>query len=466
MPKKNNNGGGGNSGATTPPAGAITGTAGDDIITGATSPGSTALDDVIWGLDGHDSIDGGDGNDSIEGGAGNDTLTGGAGDDTINGGDGADLIIGSAGSDTIDGGAGVDAVTYYANSDTDYTIVTLTELQGKGKNQKEVIIGYEVYANDGSGDVDYITNVESVTVQVLPQPGVIITQGDFDFVDRDGTVTINVLDNDYVEGSAMGTGLTVTAITDIQIDVDGDGINDNDLIPDGQPLSYYATGGLLNDGSILTVLADGTLTWDPNDVYDIDPGTSPVVSFWYEASDSFGTTAYGDVTFQVTYPSPPAATVEFENMTSVYDWITSTILGYVYEDGPNGSFWISQLHKESAYLEERDLAAGGNFDYDGDGDAEFKVWTDGSGTHLMNFKHKDNSPFDLGGMTITGFDPGETATFYFADAAGNVLGTANVTAADLDANDVLSFTNATGVEQFSVEAGAGDEFYIDDVFML
>ena len=467
MPKPNNNGGGKNNGGdATPPAGAIVGTDGSDVISPlSTQFQTTAFADVIWGQGGNDEIDGGDGNDTIEGGAGNDTINGGNGDDVINGGDGADLIIGSAGSDTIDGGAGTDAVIYYADSETDYDILAITEIQGKGKRAQEVIVGYEV-TDTSTGEVDYITNVSSVTVQVLPQAGDITTQGDFDFVQFDSTVTVNVLDNDYIEGGNPGEGLTVTEITDIQIDLDGNGINDHDLIPDGQPLSYYATGGMLNDGTILTVAADGTVTWDPNGVYDVDPGTAPVISFWYEASDGLGGTAYGDVTFQVTYPAP-VGDITFETMTPLYDPIMATILGHIYEDGPNGAYWVSQLSSGTGWFEERDLAAGGDFDYDNDGDDEFRVWTDADGTtHEMNIKHKDNSAFDLGGMTITGLDPGEEATIYFADASGNILGSVTVTDADLDANNVLEFTNATGVIQFSVEAGVGDEFYIDDVFFL
>ena len=47
-----------------------------------------------------------------------------------------------------------------------------------------------------------------------------------------------------------------------------------------------------------------------------------------------------------------------------------------------------------------------------------------------------------------------------------MTGSATVTEADLDANNVLEFTNATNVTQFSVEAGVDDEFFIDDVFFL
>ena len=457
------NGGGGNNKAAaeaTPPDGALSGTEFDDILNG------TALGDVLWGLGGNDEIFGFEGDDTIEGGAGNDTINGGDGNDVLNGGDGGDLFIGSAGSDTIDGGAGTNAVLYYAESETDYTITAITEEVTRGKNVYEVIVGYEVYANDGSNDVDYITNVDSVTVFVEPSAGTIITQGDFAFVDRDATVTINVLENDYLEGGNLGEGLTVVALSDIQLDVDNDGQWDVNLIDESVAFADYANGVTLADGTELTVTADGTMTWDPKDVYDTDTGETPTISFWYEASDGT-TTEYGDVTFGVSYPAPPGD-IAFESMTPYYDAFTASIVGFnYYMDGPNDSYIVSQLTTATNFFELRDVDANGNYDYDGDGDDEFRVWTEADGTtHEMNVTHEFQDPFDLGGMTIIGLDEGEEAIFTFADASGNAIGTVTVTADDLTADDVVEFLNASNVEQFSVEAGAGDEFYIDDIFFL
>lgn len=460
MPKPSNAGGGGGKNTPTPPEGALVGTENADLLEG------TALDDILWGLGGPDEIFGFAGNDIIEAGAGDDTIDGGDGDDILKGGDGGDLFIGSAGSDTIDGGGGTNAVLYYGDSEDDYTITAITETITRGKKVIEEITGYEVAANDGSGDVDIITNVDSVTVFVGPAAGTIITQGDFAVVDRDDTVTLNVLDNDYLEGSALGEGLTLTALSDIQIDIDNDGEWDTNLIDETQPLSYYAGGGLLNDGSILTVSTDGTITWNPNDVYDIDTGETPTLSFWYEATDGTAT-EYGDVTFAVSYPAP-AGDIDFETMTPALDPISEQVLGYnYYYDGPNDSYVVSQLSSGTGWFEKRDEAANGEYDYDGDGDDEFRVWTDADGTtHEMNITQEFSEPFDLGGMTITGLDEGEEAIFTFADASGNATGTVTVTSEDLTPDNILEFLNATNVEQFSVEAGADDEFFIDDVFFL
>ncbi|MDH5531494.1 MAG: hypothetical protein OEY05_15795, partial [Paracoccaceae bacterium] len=63
-------------------------------------------------------------------------------------------------------------------------------------------------------------------------------------------------------------------------------------------------------------------------------------------------------------------------------------------------------------------------------------------------------------------DADEIATIVFSDANGVTLGQATVTQSDLDPGGILNFTNANGVVQFNVIAGAGDEFYVDDIFFV
>lgn len=76
-----------------PPAGAIVGSANDDIMVG------TDAADIIYGQLGDDDIDGGSGDDTIFGGAGKDNIVGGAGNDIINGGSDADDLTGGTGAD-------------------------------------------------------------------------------------------------------------------------------------------------------------------------------------------------------------------------------------------------------------------------------------------------------------------------------------------------------------------------------
>lgn len=94
-------------------ADSIFGGAGNDTIDGGAASG------YLRGEDGNDSIVGGAAFDDIQGNAGSDTESGGDGDDWVVGGkdndrlfgdNGSDLVYGNLGSDTLDGGAGADTV--------------------------------------------------------------------------------------------------------------------------------------------------------------------------------------------------------------------------------------------------------------------------------------------------------------------------------------------------------------------
>ncbi|WP_162820212.1 calcium-binding protein [Microvirga calopogonii] len=81
----------------------------DDIITGDDDHGN-----ILFGLDGHDTIDGGIGNDTLWGGDGGDTLIGvstiaGSDVDELHGEQGNDSIVGGA-EDVLYGGAGDDTL--------------------------------------------------------------------------------------------------------------------------------------------------------------------------------------------------------------------------------------------------------------------------------------------------------------------------------------------------------------------
>jgi Ca2+-binding RTX toxin-like protein len=75
-----------------------------DVITGSTG------NDNLSGLDGADIISGGDGNDTISGGTGYDTIRGGTGNDAISGIGGFDLIYGGSGNDSLTGNNGNDTI--------------------------------------------------------------------------------------------------------------------------------------------------------------------------------------------------------------------------------------------------------------------------------------------------------------------------------------------------------------------
>ncbi|PZU10861.1 calcium-binding protein [Sphingomonas sp.] len=108
--------------------GLVTGTMGDDVMTGA--DGYYAAD-VLYGLAGNDTIRGLGGGDTLYGGAGEDTLYGGDGNDHLWAGDdaagvtnqlygeaGDDLLNGSKGADLLDGGDGDDYLVGWLDADT------------------------------------------------------------------------------------------------------------------------------------------------------------------------------------------------------------------------------------------------------------------------------------------------------------------------------------------------------------
>jgi len=89
----------------------VFGTNANDILNFITRPQILdAAADLIFGLDGNDTISALGTNDTLNGGAGNDTLNGGAGNDLLNGGTGNDSLIGGTGTDTLNGGDGNDII--------------------------------------------------------------------------------------------------------------------------------------------------------------------------------------------------------------------------------------------------------------------------------------------------------------------------------------------------------------------
>ena len=89
----------------------LSGTSGNDVLTGGLGPES------ISGGDGSDWLYGGGGSDMLSGDGGNDYLYGQAGDDVLAGGDGADILSGGDGNDTLYGEWGDDGMYGDAGND-------------------------------------------------------------------------------------------------------------------------------------------------------------------------------------------------------------------------------------------------------------------------------------------------------------------------------------------------------------
>ena len=109
----------------------------DDTLTG------DALNNIIWGRTGDDSLNGGGGNDRLIGGVGSDTLRGGQGndilfgqdgDDNLYGSEGNDYLYGDVGNDYLNGGFGLDTLYGGEGADRLYGLADNDTLNGDAGN--------------------------------------------------------------------------------------------------------------------------------------------------------------------------------------------------------------------------------------------------------------------------------------------------------------------------------------------
>ncbi len=100
--------------------------AGDDVVNGGSGNDRILGEDgkdLITGGSGDDWIDGGNDNDILNGNSGNDSLYGGSGNDILQAGNGDDLLVGGLGSDILMGGQGSDRFLYESTQDYGDTIL-------------------------------------------------------------------------------------------------------------------------------------------------------------------------------------------------------------------------------------------------------------------------------------------------------------------------------------------------------
>ena len=155
-------------------------------------------DNALTGLDGNDTLRGDNGDDQLLGGSDNDVLFGDAGDDTLMGQSNDDVLRGGSGNDVLIGGSGRDVMLGGAVSD---------------------VFVFEAVTDSGFGamrDVirDFETGIDRIDLSELSDPA-------FTF---EGT------------GGLSGTGASVAYTVNgaghaiVQIDVDGDGSADMQLV--------------------------------------------------------------------------------------------------------------------------------------------------------------------------------------------------------------------------------------------
>jgi Ca2+-binding RTX toxin-like protein len=212
----------------------ITGTPDDDTLVG------TSTDDTITGEGGADSVSGGGGNDIIDGGDGDDLLRGGTGDDTLLGGDGNDVLRGNAGTDSYDGGAGTDRVSFFDATSTQGAVADLRT---------------GVIANDGFGNAETMTGIEDLGLG---------TRFADTFYGNDGANFMLVGGGDHIESFGGddsfqvhdapayldgGDGIdSITSFTQQRfVDLDGDGLADEDLTTNGVVVNLQSHR-ILDDG--------------------------------------------------------------------------------------------------------------------------------------------------------------------------------------------------------------------------
>jgi Ca2+-binding RTX toxin-like protein len=185
----------------------IAGTTGNDSLdfSGVTLTNVISID----GAAGNDQITGSAAGDNLIGNAGNDTLNGGDGADTLNGGFGNDSLVGGSGADTLFGGGGKDVMTGGADADV-FRFTTRTD-SSKGVN------------------ADVITDFQ-VGMDVIDLQGI-----DPSAAAGDQAYLFNGAGAFVVNGLAQVRVITSAGNTVVQLDHDGNGTSDMEIVLNGNP---------------------------------------------------------------------------------------------------------------------------------------------------------------------------------------------------------------------------------------
>lgn len=157
---------------------------GDDLIT-ATAGNLAAIEFVVDGGDGNDTIRGAEGNDTLSGGDGNDIINGGAGSDSLSGGDGNDVIDGDQGNDVAFLGHGDDLFIWDPGDGSD----TIEGGNGKDTMQFNGANVAEVFEMSANGDrLHFFRNVGNITMDTDS-----VEQVDINALGGADSITINDL---------------------------------------------------------------------------------------------------------------------------------------------------------------------------------------------------------------------------------------------------------------------------------
>ena len=185
----------------------IAGTTGNDALdfSGTILGGVISID----GAAGNDFITGSSTGDNLIGNAGNDTLDGGDGADTLNGGFGSDSLVGGTGADTLFGGGGKDVMTGEADADV-FRFTAKTD-SAKGAS------------------ADVITDFQ-VGIDLIDLSGI-----DPSAAAGDQAYLFNGAGAFVANGLAQLRVITSGSNTVVQLDHDGNGTSDMEIVLNGNP---------------------------------------------------------------------------------------------------------------------------------------------------------------------------------------------------------------------------------------
>jgi VCBS repeat-containing protein len=396
----------------------IDGRQGDDFLFGG------AGNDSLFGGVGRDSLDGGEGDDYLDGGNGGDELKGGAGNDRIVGGNAGDVAIFSGlsadyrvelgpvqgsyivtdlRSGSPDGTDLVSGISLVGFIDGDFDPEDLVSAapppnSAPVANADAVAVVEDgastinLLGNDSDADGDALTLVSldmtgatgtasinpDGTVSYTPAAGAQALQAgqtmtdSFTYTVRDGALATSTA---TVTVTVMGAADAPTAANDAftlaedsgAVDVTGQLVGNDGDVDNGDVLKVSAVQGVSDKGALVSVSADGKVTYNPGSVFaSLEDGQTATDSFTYTITDSTGLTSTATATVTITgvtqeMPEPDAYFFVQEDATSedmlgsIIEFMgiepvaveTDGLLGTLDFDPVNGGLFFTADHDSS-----------------------------------------------------------------------------------------------------------------------
>ena len=251
--------------------------------------------DTVFGGDGNDTVFGGNGDDIVDGGIGNDLISGGRGDDDIDGGEGDDIVLGGRGNDRLTGALGNDYLNGGKGIDT---AVYFGDIRNYSFSFERKWLEITDTAN---GDTDTVVKVEILEFE----NATIYLDGR-----NNGPIADDVVAAVHEDGPAVGGNLLTDADA---FDFDGDALSISAV--EGSA-SNLGTQIVLASGALLTVLADGTYSYDPNgqfeDLNDGDTGSDSATFTISDGNDAVTRTVTFEIEGETDNFAPVARDVLYE----------------------------------------------------------------------------------------------------------------------------------------------------------